>query len=415
MRFRLRTVSFLDENSQRIHQKRLTTNLAKHGGLGLRFFALVRAAVLLALALSLGSELDARAAPAPGGVSTDNPFTEGSGGTEAGSDVGRPPGKPAPSVKPAGTAADRGKQERAQLAEQPGDEAESSEGGEADDGEDNALHGLACLEGDATGGRRKGVQRRDFLKRHRFELAAVGGWYASDVLSSTYDYGGALAFFPSEDFGLEVLVTRSPIRYCLEEPFSSSTSSRAPLSRWGRLARDLLAALVAHSRQAQKFVHATSSTGTSSAGGWRRTDLPRKRARSHLGGGRRTEAYLSRFVTFRLDRRFCCRRRCSGRGRITNNVTIRGSACGSDEGAAVVLAAAAVLMAGGAARSADNDANPAEESQPVRRPPRREGDACIDEDVKADLFAKRRQRTSRDWLFEHQPPRADDPGRLLRL
>ena len=28
------------------------------------------------------------------------------------------------------------------------------------------------------------------------------------------------------------------------------------------------------------------------------------------------------------------------------------------------------------------------------------GDACIDEDVKADLFAKRKQRTSRDRLFQ---------------
>ena len=82
------------------------------------------------------------------------------------------------------------------------------------------LHALACLEGDATGGRRKGVQRRDFLKRHRFELAGVGGFYASDALSSTYSYGGAVAFYPSEDFGLEVLVTRSLVRFRLEEPFN---------------------------------------------------------------------------------------------------------------------------------------------------------------------------------------------------
>src|SRR4029077_18114674 len=29
-----------------------------------------------------------------------------------------------------------------------------------------------------------------------------------------------------------------------------------------------------------------------------------------------------------------------------------------------------------------------------------EQDACIDEDIKADLFAKRKQRTSRDRLFQ---------------
>ena len=65
------------------------------------------------------------------------------------------------------------------------------------------------------------MQRRDFLKRHRFELSGLGGFYASDALSSTYSYGGALAFYPSEDFGLELLVTRSPVRFRLEEPFTA--------------------------------------------------------------------------------------------------------------------------------------------------------------------------------------------------
>jgi outer membrane beta-barrel protein len=49
----------------------------------------------------------------------------------------------------------------------------------------------------------------------------------------------------------------------------------------------------------------------------------------------------------------------------------------------VVLAAAAVAPR--AARAADDDEMPA---------------ACIDEDVKADLFAKRKQRTSRERLFQ---------------
>src|SRR3954469_23805561 len=52
-------------------------------------------------------------------------------------------------------------------------------------------------------GRRKGVQKRDFLKRLRLELSAWGGFFASDLLSTSYDYGGALAFYPGEDFGFE--------------------------------------------------------------------------------------------------------------------------------------------------------------------------------------------------------------------
>jgi len=68
--------------------------------------------------------------------------------------------------------------------------------------------------------------------------------------------------------------------------------------------------------------------------------------------------------------------------------------------AAVVVAVAAVLTAGGAAQSAQNDPSTAEESQPEPATASPGGDACIDEDVKADLFAKRRQRTSRDRLFQ---------------
>ena len=91
-----------------------------------------------------------------------------------------------------------------------GDASDEDEGGSD---ADSALHALTCLDGDGDGRRRrKGVQRRDFLKRHRFELSGVGGFYASDALSSTYSYGGALAYYPSEDFGLEVLVTRSPVQ-----------------------------------------------------------------------------------------------------------------------------------------------------------------------------------------------------------
>jgi len=274
----------------------------------------VRAAVLLALALSLGSELDARAAPAPGGLSTDNPFKDGSGGSEAGTGPGQPAGKPSPSAKAAG--------EREQEGEQPGDKAESAEGGEADDGaEDNALHGLACLEGDATGGRRKGVQRRDFLKRHRFELAAVGGWYASDVLSSTYDYGGALAFFPSEDFGLEVLVTRSPIRYRLEEPFSSFDLEHH--FQGGVAWQGIFSLLWSPIHAKLKF----SDTNIVHGDLFAVAGAGRTFHESVLGltweAGAGLKLYLSRFVTFRLDvRDFLLPQEVLGRGRITNNVTI---------------------------------------------------------------------------------------------
>jgi len=69
-------------------------------------------------------------------------------------------------------------------------------------------------------------------------------------------------------------------------------------------------------------------------------------------------------------------------------------------GAAVALAAA-LLVAGRAAPARadaeDDDEASAEKAAAEAAPG---GDACIDEDVKADLFAKRKQRTSRDRLFQ---------------
>jgi len=102
----------------------------------------------------------------------------------------------------------------------PGDE---SNGDDDADAPGAPLRALACLEGEggeAGDGARRGVQKRDFQKRHRFELGLLGGYVAMDALSSTYITGGTLAFYPSEDFGLEVLVSRAPARFRLEEPFT---------------------------------------------------------------------------------------------------------------------------------------------------------------------------------------------------
>jgi outer membrane beta-barrel protein len=65
-------------------------------------------------------------------------------------------------------------------------------------------------------------------------------------------------------------------------------------------------------------------------------------------------------------------------------------------GVAVTLA---VLSAAAGARAADSD-DDAEEAAAKAEAAKPGGDACIDEDVKADLFAKRKKRTSRDRLFQ---------------
>jgi outer membrane beta-barrel protein len=260
--------------------------------------------------MSLGIGLEARAAPGAGGPSTDNPFEDR--GADSGAATDQEPA--APESGKTDTAPSEGTSEPSE-SETP----ESSEGENA--GEDNALHGLACLEGDATGGRRKGVQRRDFLKRHRFELAAVGGWYASDALSSTYDYGGALAFYPSEDFGVEVLVTRSPIRFRLEEPFSAFDLEHhfQPGTAWQGIFSLLWSPIHAKLKFSETRIIHGDLFAVAGAG--------RTFHESVLGltweAGAGFKLYFSRFLTFRLDvRDFLLPQEVLGRGRITNNVTV---------------------------------------------------------------------------------------------
>jgi outer membrane beta-barrel protein len=70
-------------------------------------------------------------------------------------------------------------------------------------------------------GARKGVQKRPFLKRLRAEISAWGGFFASDLLSSTYTYGGSIAFFPFEDWGIEASLHVSPFDLAIEKPLTS--------------------------------------------------------------------------------------------------------------------------------------------------------------------------------------------------
>jgi outer membrane beta-barrel protein len=103
-------------------------------------------------------------------------------------------------------------------------EEDPPEAGESAEQEPEAVSTtrVACLEDASEDGyQRKGVQKRDFLKRHRLEVGALGGFQASDAMSSTYTFGTALAFYPSEDFGLEALGTYMPVEYRLELPFNS--------------------------------------------------------------------------------------------------------------------------------------------------------------------------------------------------
>jgi outer membrane beta-barrel protein len=281
------------------------TNLAKRSALGLRFSTLVRATVVLALALvGLTNGYEARAAPPAGPAPPENPFNKTS------DDEGQAPAEEEQEAEPAETPS-------GEAAEEQGEEAEGQQGEESE----SALHGLACLEGDATGGRRKGVQRRDFLKKHRFELSGLGGFYASDALSSTYSYGGAVAFYPSEDFGLEFLLTRMPMQFRLEQAFTAFDQQThfSPTVAWQGIASLLWSPIHAKFKFSDTAIIHSDLFVVVGAG---RTDDP-----SVLGltweAGVGAKLYFNRFFSFRLDLRdFLLPQEVLGRGRITNNVTI---------------------------------------------------------------------------------------------
>jgi outer membrane beta-barrel protein len=270
--------------------------------------------VVLALAFGLTSASTVLAAPA-GGKPPDSPFDE-RGGEAGGEDENEEQAK-----KPSGEANKAATRDEATTsdAEEPGEETGAAEDEEPQGG----LHALACLEGDSADGKRKGVQRRDFLKHHRFEIGALGGWYASDALSSTYSYGGAVAFYPSEDFGLEVLVTRTPIHFRLEEPFNTFDAERhfTPSVAYQGIASLLWSPIHAKFKFSESTIVHGDIFALAGAG--------RTFHESVLGltweAGFGLKLYFSRFVSFRLEiRDFLIPQEVLGRGRSTNNITILG-------------------------------------------------------------------------------------------
>jgi outer membrane beta-barrel protein len=289
-------------------QKRNRTRLANFVSKGLRCSALLRATLVLALTVSvglgLGSGSSALAAPGKD-TPVSNPFQPDQGGG-ADDDTNQDSKDDA---TPADTSA-----------------APSDDTGDDDDAgpePESSLHALTCLEGDATGGRRKGVQRRDFLKRHRFELSGVGGFYASDALSSTYIYGGALAFYPSEDFGVEALVTRSPVQFRLEEPYQSFTLENhfVASDAW----QGIFSMLWSPIHAKFKFTESTIIHGDvfAVAGAGRTFHETVLGLTWEAGAG--FKLYLAKYVAFRFDvRDFLLPQEVLGRDRITNNLTALG-------------------------------------------------------------------------------------------
>jgi outer membrane beta-barrel protein len=183
---------------------------------------------------------------------------------------------------------------------------------------------IPCLEDlSPEGDTRKGVQQREFLKDNRVEISALGGLYASDVLSSTYLLGGAVAYFPSEDFGIEFMLSRSPVNFGLEQPFSAFDQEQNFQS--GDAWQSIVSLLYAPFHAKFKFSEASIVSGDIFVvGGAGRTFHETVQGLTWEAGAG-MKLYLWKYLTFRLDiRDYILPQEVLGRGRITNNLAVMG-------------------------------------------------------------------------------------------
>lgn len=66
----------------------------------------------------------------------------------------------------------------------------------------------------------RGVQKKNFLKRHKLNLVVHGGMYGGDLTSSSWIAGGSLGYFLTEDFGIQAEFDLSPLTLDLDAPLN---------------------------------------------------------------------------------------------------------------------------------------------------------------------------------------------------
>lgn len=279
------------------------------------------------IAFAIGFALIADWAGAKAAESEATPAGAESADAPSGSEVA-PPRPAAAAPRPTGVPdqpfADDGSGEQ-----QAGQDDEGN--GESEDEAPGApLRALSCLEGEGGNeqdGARRGVQKRDFLKKHRFELSAVGGAYASDALSSTYVYGGAVSFFPSEDFGIEAMVLRNPVSYRLQDPIIAAGLLHSFQSgvAWNGLAAMLWSPVHAKLRFSPR--HITHADLLLVAGAGRTLSDAAQGLTFQAGLG--LKLYLARFVSLRIDvRDLIIPQDVLGHGQNTHNIITMFGLCG---------------------------------------------------------------------------------------
>ena len=170
--------------------------------------------------------------------------------------------------------------------------------------------------------RPRGVQKRDFLKRGQIELVARGGLFASDLLSSSYLYGGAAAFFLTEDLGFEAGVDVTYVKLDIDRPLAEFFGDDRFTPGRGYLVLGNLLWSPVHTKlkMGDGIVHADLIVA---AGGGRMLhDSVQGMA---FDGGLLLDLFLNRWITLRFDLRdVVLLQEAVGETRLTNNLTFTG-------------------------------------------------------------------------------------------
>lgn len=296
--------------------------------------ALLRVTIAFAVGFALVSRMAVAASPAASPPGTPAEESASPGETDRSSRttgtstprVGRLPN--APFAEPGDGAGRDAAPEGSDGGEDEGTAGDDGQGGE-DEVPGAPLRALSCLEGEGGNeqdGARRGVQKKDFLKKRRAELSIVGGYLSSDALSSTYTYGGAVSFFPSEDFGLELLVTRNPVSFRLEEPFNSFDGERhfQRGTAWNVLGGMVWSPIHAKLRWSDRHITHADILLTAGAGQTLHDSVQGLTFQAGVG----LKVYLARFFSVRLDvRDLMVPQEVLGRGRATHNLVTMFGLC----------------------------------------------------------------------------------------
>lgn len=169
----------------------------------------------------------------------------------------------------------------------------------------------------------RGVQKRPFTKDGELNLTARGGLFASDLLSTSYTYGGALAVFFTEDLALEMSFDVTPIALDLDAPLAKFFGDDRFESGTGYLPMAGLVWSPIHAKLkiAGGIVH---SDIMFAAGGGRMFGHEAIQGVA-LDGGMILEFYITNWVTFRLDLRDVVMiQEAVAETRLTNNIMATG-------------------------------------------------------------------------------------------